>query len=220
MGEEEDGGTGLETKGLGRREELGLRREGTTEGQTRGDRGPNSRDRSKPASEGRTQRPQTSWLVTWIHPSPRPICHTTVPNSIPHPFPPPHPSGSGTLPSSHHTSSLDRLVPPQEGRAQLHSPLLPSLFPLSLSPSHLQLRVILGPSPPSLRPLGFRLWGCQGRLALSAHPEPREQLPWPAAAGFDVTMATQPTPLAEPPGPRREGGSSQAREKGRGGGGL
>ena len=55
---------------------------------------------------------------------------------------------------------------------------------------------------------------------MSAHPEPQEQLPGPAAAGFDVTMATQPAPFAVPPGPRREGGSSQAREKGRGGRGL
>jgi hypothetical protein len=53
-------------------------------------------------------------------------------------------------------------------------------------------------------------------LSKSPGPGAQEQLPGPAAAGFSVTMATQPAPLAEPLGPRREGGDSLAGEKGRG----
>lgn len=103
---------------------------------------------------------------------------------------------SGPLPSSHRTSSLQPGPPgpcPQgEGPAPAPTPALP--VHLWLPPSHLQLRILLGPSHPSLRPLGFQVWGCQHRLALSERPGPwaqEEQLPGPAAAGFDVTMATK-----------------------------
>lgn len=139
----------------------------------------------------RTRRPHTS---LWGHPSPSahlrhhgPQLHLASLASC---------CGQAAFPPAPQAQSTWSL--PERGGPSSS----PHCCPPSLR-SHLQLRVLLGPSPPRLRPSGFQVRGCQG--AWLCPPIPGwEQLPRPAAAAFDVTMATQ--PRAPPPSltaPRR-----------------